>query len=68
MKNLILIISFAIFSFGISCNKTKTNCFDQNLKDNHSGICVMDCPGVVGCDGKTYCNECDANKNGITVD
>jgi hypothetical protein len=27
----------------------------------------MDCPGVVGCDGKNYCNECIARTQGIRV-
>jgi hypothetical protein len=49
-----------------SCKKDK--CFDRQLynqsKDN---ICTADCPGVTGCDGKFYCNECEANKQGIHV-
>ncbi len=37
------------------------------MKKNHSGVCQDNCPGVVGCDGLTYCNECDAARNGIVV-
>src|SRR5262249_13189613 len=29
--------------------------------------CDADCPGVCGCDGKFYCNTCDANAAGIDV-
>jgi hypothetical protein len=30
-------------------------------------ICSTSCSGVVGCDGKNYCTECDANKKGIKI-
>jgi hypothetical protein len=26
--------------------------------------CTKDCPGVCGCDGKFYCNECEAHRAG----
>ena len=29
--------------------------------------CSKDCPGVCGCDGKRYCNACEANRAGIDV-
>ncbi len=29
--------------------------------------CFEDCPGVCGCDGVSYCNECLANAAGVTV-
>ncbi len=29
--------------------------------------CERDCPGVCGCDGADYCNECEANRAGQTV-
>jgi hypothetical protein len=50
-----------------SCNKEK-GCYDEELYQKHKNdFCTMDCPGVVGCDGKTYCNECIARTKGIRV-
>lgn len=63
----------AIFIFGLAvigstaCNSTK-NCFDAQLKEKYKDtMCTMDCPGVTGCDGKQYCNECIAAQQGIKV-
>lgn len=55
---------FAALTFN-SCKKT--NCYDAGMAKNHSGFCTADCPGVTGCDGKFYCNTCEANKAGIRV-
>ncbi|MCB9594582.1 MAG: hypothetical protein H6719_17750 [Sandaracinaceae bacterium] len=30
-------------------------------------VCPGDCPGVCGCDGRDYCNECEAGQTGVTV-
>jgi hypothetical protein len=29
--------------------------------------CPRDCPGVCGCDGEFYCNECNANSMGVNA-
>ena len=51
-----------------SCVKGKS-CYSEKLyQENKDNFCTMDCPGVIGCDGKTYCNECVANTKGIRVD
>lgn len=48
-----------------SCRKS---CYDRALHETHKNdFCTADCPGVTGCDGQFYCNECIANKNGIRV-
>ena len=52
----------------LSCSKDKSSCYSEVLYQQHKNdICTMDCPGVIGCDGKTYCNECDANRKGIKI-
>lgn len=72
-QSLIAIITsvFIISLFSVtaltSCRKEKS-CFSQSLKDaSKYRVCTADCPGVVGCDGKTYCNACEAARQGITV-
>ena len=77
MKNLTLLFSkaslFSLFvlTMGLlstSCKKSD-GCYDAQLEQQfRNSFCTADCPGVVGCDGKTYCNECEANRNGIRVD
>jgi hypothetical protein len=51
------------------CTSTNTNpCFDEKFYRQHKDdVCTMDCPGVEGCDGKIYCNECEAARQGIHV-
>jgi hypothetical protein len=65
-RNLISIIVLCCCSF-ISCKKTNSDsCYDHKLylqaKDQ---FCPQDCPGVKGCDGKGYCNACEAARYGI---
>jgi hypothetical protein len=77
MKNLTLlfkkVFSITLFVFTMallstSCKKSD-GCYDAQLERQfRNSFCTADCPGVIGCDGKTYCNECEANRNGIRVD
>ncbi|MBI1288038.1 MAG: hypothetical protein GC178_10740 [Flavobacteriales bacterium] len=61
-----IILLFASMATLSSCKK---DCYDKALEEQFYTIdCTADCPGVVGCDGKTYCNECIANSHGIRVE
>jgi hypothetical protein len=62
-----LLITFVALCLFSSCKKEHC-CFDEELFEKHKNdYCPMDCPGVTGCDGKTYCNECVAATKGIRV-
>lgn len=67
MKRVVLFLVIA--GATVSCKKNKeAECYDPALKQHFEKIdCTQDCPGVTGCDGKTYCNECIANSQGIRV-
>jgi len=67
MKKFVLLFTLLLTMTWIACDNKQTNCYDAEMEQNHSGICPQDCPGVCGCDGKTYCNECIANSAGISV-
>ena len=62
----LLLLSSASLSLTFSgCNK---DCYNPSLEAEYANkVCTTDCPGVVGCDGNTYCNECEANKAGVAV-
>ena len=68
MKKVLFVLLFLTGILFGSCKKDKgipPECFDPSLV--HDGACTMDCPGVEGCDGKFYCNECEAARHGIKV-
>jgi hypothetical protein len=60
--------TIAVFAVVTLNSCKKTNCYDAGMAKAHSGICTMDCPGVTACNGKFYCNTCEANKAGYRVD
>ena len=68
ISKFLISILVGLLIFFTSCKKTGQNskCFDSTLKEASKGTnCTMDCPGIVGCDGKIYCNECVAAWEGI---
>ena len=72
MKNkfswlLLLWIPALMILVATSCKEDTSNCFDEQLYEQHKNdICTQDCPGVETCSGY-YCNECIANSNGYQV-
>ena len=65
----LMIASIIVFTTLLSSCIKDNDCYDEELYQKHKdSVCPQDCPGVVGCDGLTYCNECEANKHGIRVE
>lgn len=61
MREVFVVFAFLVSVLTMGC-KMSTGCFDQNLYDQNKGdACPENCPGVKGCDGETYCNECIPN-------
>lgn len=69
LSNSFILLAFAACLLTSCGKKTKSaSCYDEDLKQSFAAkSCIQDCPGVVGCDGKNYCNECIANSEGIRV-
>jgi len=62
------IVTVAAFSFCVSsaCKKATTSCFNVELQREYKNVtCPTHCNGARGCDGKVYCNSCEAAKQGI---
>jgi hypothetical protein len=64
---------FTLALFGMctisACNKEDGDgyCTSDVTKARHAkDVCPTACPGVTGCDGKKYCNLCEANKAGVS--
>jgi len=63
------LFSFALFLMAAAATGCNKDCYNPNLEAEYANkVCTADCPGVVGCDGNTYCNECEANKAGVAVE
>ena len=64
-----LILSLTAF-FLTFCKKEKksdtTSCYSETFYQEHKNdVCLTDCPGVIGRDGKNYCNLCIMHAAGI---
>jgi hypothetical protein len=67
-KTLLILLASLFLLAGVSCRKNSNECYDEQLYQKHKNDnCPADCPGVTGCDGKTYCNECDALRHGVKL-
>ncbi len=70
MKTIIAtgIFTLTLFSiFATSC-KGPYDCYDPKLAESMKNVyCPQDCPEVMGCNNKMYCNVCEANKAGFRV-
>lgn len=63
MKLLYKIIFLAFLFVGCSKDEGEHPCYDSSIV--HDNPCTSNCPGFEGCDGKTYCNQCEAARLGI---
>ncbi|MFT4666420.1 MAG: hypothetical protein ACI8YQ_004583 [Polaribacter sp.] len=63
MKNIILSLFLGLMLAGCSQGDRNNSCYNSSLV--HDDACTKDCPGFEGCDGRRYCNECMAAKEGI---
>lgn len=65
---IVKLLAISVLLFLLPSCKKEAACFDEELyQKSKNQFCTTDCPGVTGCDGKTYCNECEANRQGIRV-
>ena len=64
MKNLLVILLVGLITLsGCQKEESKHPCYDRSIV--HNDFCQTDCPGITGCDGEVYCNECEAARKGI---
>jgi len=68
IKLLLILIATSFSLIMISCDKDEADCYDEQLYQQHKNDnCTMEWSGVMGCDGKTYGNECQAAQQGIRI-
>ena len=66
MKNVAFILAFVLICASACTKQGARPCPDNSIK--HKNACTTDCPGVKACNGKTYCNECEAARDGFWVE
>ncbi len=66
MKKLLYLIALSFLTLSCNAEEEQHPCYNASLIDA-SRVCPSDCPGICGCDGNTYCNECEANQNGYST-
>ena len=62
------ILCLAVLTVTLSFCKKKLpeSCYEKSYENSHKNdACITNCPGVIGCDKKTYCNECEMHRMGI---
>jgi len=65
VSGIFTIALFAVCTLS-ACSKNDEYCYSEVTKAKHANdTCPTKCVEVTGCDGKIYCNLCEANKAGI---
>lgn len=70
MKRLFFLVVIFISVVAVRCSQDPRNdtCRDLELMEAMADtICPLGCDGVCACNGMTYCNECEAMKQGFVV-
>ena len=70
MKRLFFLVVIFLSVVAVRCTQDPRNdaCFDADLKASMADtICPLTCEGVCACNGVTFCNECEAMKQGFAV-
>jgi hypothetical protein len=65
MKKIIYLLAGILLVFVTSC---KQDCYDAAMKQSLStAYCTMEYDPVCGCNGQTFGNSCEANREGFEV-
>ena len=69
MSKLFLFVGISVIIGFSACNDPVDNsCFDAALKESMAdSVCIATCEGICACNQVTYCNECEAMKEGYRV-